>query len=277
MARVNFDTFNSEMQRQESSGGNDGIGYFGLKDDGDEGIVRILHDSSDDFDIVLAHNIKIGERYRRVNCLRNPGDPVNVCPLCAADNKTSYRFFVHMIHYVKDDKGNIVAKPVVWDRAAKPMSQKLVSMIHEYGPLSQSIFKIRRNGKAGSMETTYEIMFANPNIYKPELYPMVPGAFDNYNTLGYKVLDKNAEDMQAFLTTGNFPLPNSNSANPVANAPAYTTPPTNQPPVPQESSTPYTPPAYNNPSAGYNSPSIPPVGGYTPSEGSGTARPNRYY
>lgn len=280
MARINFDTFNSEMQRQESvSGGNgDGIGYFGLKNDGDEGIVRILHDSSDDFDIVVAHNVKIGDKYRKVNCLCDPCDHPSVCPLCASDNKPQYRFFVHMIQYVQDERGQIVAKPVVWERSAKQISAKLNSMIQEYGPLSQSIFKIRRNGAAGSKDTTYEIMYANPNIYKPELYPMLPDAFKNYNTLGYKVLDKNAEEMRAFLATGNFPAPdNNNNAPEATQAPAYNAPPTAQPtPAPQVAPAYAAPAGYNTvPNAGYAAPAS---GGYVGADpNTATARPNRYY
>lgn len=286
MARINFDTFNSEMQRQEatSGGSGDGIGYFGLKNDGDEGIVRILHDSSNDFDIVVAHNVKIGDKYRKVNCLCNPNDHPSVCPLCSSDNKPQYRFFVHMIQYVQDERGQIVAKPVVWERSAKQISAKLNSMIQEYGPLSQSIFKIRRNGAAGSKDTTYEIMYANPNIYKPELYPMVPDAFKNYNTLGYKVLDKSADEMRAFLATGNFPAPNnSNNATEATQAPAYSAPPVpNTQPAHTVSPTYGAPtgqgvPAYNSGAAGYNTPNVA-AGGYVGADPtSGTARPNRYY
>ena len=284
MARINFDTFNSEMQRQETTGGGsgDGIGYFGLKNDGDEGIVRILHDSSDDFDIVIAHNVQVGERYRKFHFLCNPTDHPSVCPLWSSDNKAQYRFFVHMIQYVQDERGQIVAKPVVWERSAKQISQKLNSMIQEYGPLSQSIFKIRRNGAAGSKDTTYEIMFANPNIFKPELYPMVPDAFKNYNTLGYKVLDKNAEEMRAFLATGNFPSPNNNAAPAATQAPAYTAPPVTPAPnvqtapAPQPSANYGAPAGYSNAPTGYSTP--PAVGGYAANDpNTATARPNRYY
>lgn len=277
MARINFDTFNNEMQKQETSSVNgDGVGYFGLKNDGDEGVVRILHNSPEDFDIVIAHNLKIGERYRKVNCLCNPGEDSSVCPLCASGNKPQYRFFVHMIQYTKDEKGAIVAKPVIWDRSAKQMSQKLVSMIHEYGPLSDSVFKIRRNGAAGSMETTYEIMFANPNIYKPELYPMIPDAFANYNTLGVKVLNKSAEDMAAFLATGNFPNPNPNAAQSATNAaPAY-----NAPPAPPVQNVGYSAPVNNNAPAAYTQPAntgyAQSATGY-PTTSAATQRPNRYY
>lgn len=284
MARINFDTFNSEMQRQEAtSGGNgDGIGYFGLKNDGDEGIVRILHDSSNDFDIVVAHNVKIGDKYRKVNCLCNPNDHPSVCPLCSSGDKSQFRFFVHMIQYVQDERGQIVAKPVVWERSARQISTKLNNMIQEYGPLSQSIFKIRRNGAAGSKETTYEIMYANPNIYKPELYPMVPDAFKNYNTLGYKVLDKNAEEMRAFLATGNFPNPNGENAvnNTVNSTPTYNMPPTAAP-QPQYTA-PATPDVATAPPAGgyvnnnaYNQPA--PPTGYGAQPAATTQRPNRYY
>lgn len=204
MARINFNEF-QQISSEQTTQNNDGVGFFSLKNDGDEAIVRIIHDSSEDFDIVATHPVKIGEFYRRVACLNSPGEPSGKCPMCSNGAKLQYRFFVHMIQYTKNEEGKIVARPVVWDRAAKNMSQKLVTMLNEYGPLSDCIFKVRRNGKAGDMETTYEILFANPAIYKPELYPKACAeVFTTFDSLGTKVMVKNAEEMTTFLQTGKF-------------------------------------------------------------------------
>jgi hypothetical protein len=222
MARINCDTF-QQVNDQTSSGG---VGFFSLKNDGDEAVVRILHNSPEDFDIIAAHPIKVGEYFRKAACLRNPNEPSSKCPLCAADVKLQYRIFVHMIQYTKDENGAIVAKPVVWERSARDMSQKLVTMLQEYGPLSECVFKIRRNGKSGDMQTTYEILYANPNIYRPDLYPMDgASAFEKYDALGTKVYDKNYDELVTFLNTGSFPnTQQSSTTAPQATQPAMTAP-----------------------------------------------------
>ena len=282
MARINFDTFQQTMKEQENTN-TSGVSFFGLKNDGDEALVRILHNSSADFDIVAVHNLKVGERYRKVNCLG--GDGQGSCPLCAANNRSQYRFFVHMVQYVKDEQGQIVPKLVIWDRSAKQMSQKLVSMIQEYGPLSDSVFKIRRSGAAGSMETTYEIMFANPNIYKPELYPIPEGAFADYNVIGGAVMNKSAADLEVYMATGSFPNANpQQNAAPAADmappAPARynEAPPTNYQPQVAPQVPPQQPmtatPGYGAP-AGYTN--LQPNAQSSQMPNIAPGRPNRYY
>lgn len=278
MARINFDTFQQAMKEQENNPSN-GIGFFSLKNDGDEAVVRIMHNSSADFDIVEVHNMKIGERYRKINCLNGEGQ--GTCPLCAANNRAQHRFFVHMIQYVKDEQGQIVPKPVIWDRAALQMSKKLVSMIQEYGPLSDCVFKIRRSGAAGSMDTTYEIMFANPTIYKPELYPVLSDAFANYNVVGGAVMNKSAADLEVFLSTGSFPNVNPQQNNNQAAPATYNeAPPTNTPAYnapAQQYSAPAQPQNYGAPT-GYQAPNPSTHNTQMPNMNNGApGRPNRYY
>lgn len=206
MARMNFNEYQEAASSIQANTGNQNqVGLFALKNDGDEAIVRIMHDSDATFDIVLCHNVKIGERYRKVNCVRDPREPVDKCPLCASGASIQQRMFVHMIKYDKANDGTVIATPIVWDRSAKEYGKKLYSMIQEYGPLSDYIFKIRRNGAAGDMGTTYELMLANPNIYRNDLYPKLENAFDTYNAVGTIVIDRPAEDIAEFMTTGNFP------------------------------------------------------------------------
>ena len=82
-----------------------------------------------------------------------------------------------MIHYVTDTQtGAIVPVPVVWDRAATEYANKFKTLIEEYGPLSNLIFKIKRNGKAGDMSTTYEILMGNQTMYPIEQYPKIAEA-----------------------------------------------------------------------------------------------------
>lgn len=277
MARISFDTFQQTAAHSDGGSG-DGIGFFSLKNDGDEAIVRILHDSPETFDIVATHSVQIGERYRKVSCLRNPGDSIDACPMCKTGAKLGYRFFVHMLQYGKDEQGKVTVKPVVWDRSAKQMSQKLVTMIQEYGPLSDCVFKVRRSGAANSKDTTYEILFANPAVYRPDLYPKDTRAFENYNTLGSKVLDKTFEEMSEFVATGNFPARGGNRGNSSNGSSTPTAAPTYQAPVtPSENEE-----ALTTAPGGYSSPTVrPPFDGGTyvgnNNNTGAPARPNRYY
>lgn len=253
MARISFEDYQRVQENKEATKG-DGVGFLALKNDGDEAIVRIIHDSTDSLDIVAVHNLKVGEYYKNVACLRASGEPTDKCPLCATGVPMKYRCYVHMIMYGKDEQGNITARPVVWERSAKEMSQKLITMLQEYGPLSDNLFKIRRNGKSGDMHTTYEIIYANPNIYKQEMYPKdAAKVFDTFNSIGNKVLDKTFEDLVYFTEhNGTFPGANTN-ASPAQNAPAV---------------------GYEPPSNPYGNPQVaePPVYNTTTPN-----RPNRYY
>ena len=232
MARISFDTF---QETANTSQGNYDVKLFSLKDDGDEAVVRIMHDSIEDFDIITTHSVKIGENYRKVSCIRDPREPIDNCPLCKSGSNIQQRFFIHMIQYEKDQAGNITATPVVWERAAKEYATKFKTLIEEYGPLSESVFKIRRNGKKGDMSTTYEILYGNPNIYRPDIYPKDATPFEGYTALGKIVFDKTFEEINEYLATGNFPQRQRQEASApgVVSQQPYTPPVEAVPPVEQ--------------------------------------------
>lgn len=275
MARISFDTF-QETAGQETNNGGYAVKLFALKDDGDEAIVRIMHDSVEDFDIITTHPIKLGENYRKVSCIRDPREPMDKCPLCQAGHKIQQRFFVHMIQYDKDPQtGAIIATPVVWERSAKEYATKLKTLIDEYGPLSQSVFKIRRNGKKGSMETTYEILYGNPNIYRPDIYPADKGALEGYSALGKVVMDKDYNELTQFIVTGSFPQRQqtnesaaSGAAPEIPDAPITTNPAivTQQPFV-----APVAPAVVDTP---YQQQVVPQTGGYVPTTPSAAPTPS---
>lgn len=202
MAKISFNS----IPAPNGEGNNfNSVPFFSLKKDGDEAIVRIMHDSVDDFEVLTTHQVKVGNGFRSVNCLRDPHTPVDACPLCQNNVKMQNRLYIHMIQYVRNEQGKIEPKPVVWERSAFTYGSQLSNLINEYGPLSECIFKIRRNGAPGNMQTTYDIMFGNPNMYNEAMYPKVPNAFDNYSACGTIVLDKTAEEINEFLATGSFP------------------------------------------------------------------------
>lgn len=243
MARVTFEEA-TEMQRSQNS---NYVESFALKNDGDEAIVRFMHDDVASFDIVTTHSVTINGKFRSVNCLRGPRDPMENCPLCATGANTQNVMFIHLIEYIRDDQGNIVPVPKVWSRSLS-YATRIKSLINEYGPLSQCLFKIHRNGAAGSRDTSYDILFAPDRIYPSQNYPIPEGVFDNYSATGTIVLDKSFDDLTTFVNTGRMPEANQESAPtyaapnvvpqttqfvPSGNVVGYPQAYTPQPPVPQ--------------------------------------------
>ena len=214
MAHISYD------QVQNNSFNPNQVNFFGLADDGDEAIVRFLVDDVNDFDIMSVHEEMVAGKRRKVDCLRTPRDPMDVCPLCNAGHKTSQKFFIHLLQYIKNSEtGEIDIVPCVWERSTAYCTT-LKNLIEEYGPLSDSIFKIRRNGAKGDMQTTYSIMYGNPNIYKEEFYPKNAEAFEDYSVLNTIVLSKNENEMQYFLNCGEFPAAESDGSAEDNTAPA---------------------------------------------------------
>lgn len=214
MAYVDYNTY---VETEKTSGNSDGVGFFTLKD-GEEAIVRIMCDSINELDILTVHPITIGNSSfpnRQVNCLRDPREPLEQCPLCSAGNKVKQKVFIKMIRY---DPVTGEPSAVVWDRPAYKLVPTIKKYIDEYGPLSNIICKIARTGS--KYDTVYNII---PNINPPINCVRVDNAFENFNVLGRMVYDKNAQEMITFMQTGNFPQTN-NSTTPnqsVNNNPNY--------------------------------------------------------
>lgn len=263
MAKVNFNNLD-EAELNGGNGGSNGndVGFFTLKNDNDEAVVRFMCDSTDDFEILTVHDVQIGQRYRKVNCIRDPREPLDNCPLCKAGTKISNRFFIKLIQYNRVTDPNtgvqsIVPQAMIWERSTA-YAKTLKSYLDNYGPLSDVICKIIRHGKAGDMQTTYEIV---PNLSKTvfpdEVYVKDPTLFGTFEAFGTIVMDRNYEEMTHFLATGEFPARQSNqqtdatvtapvgvpagvaprtydnSANAAipTSAPQYTAPVTNVPPT----------------------------------------------
>ena len=183
---------------QYPQGQSNGVGFFSLRDDGDEAIVRIMHDSPATFEIVAVHPYQVNGKFRNINCIRDPQEDIDKCPLCEAGVRLSYRFFIHLIEYTKDDRGNIVATPKVWERGVQ-YADTIRDFCNEYPPLSNYLFKIKRNGKKGSTDTTYNIIPANPNVYRPDLYPKDDTLFEGYSVIGNAVYNTDYNGLQRLL------------------------------------------------------------------------------
>ena len=184
MARVSYE----DSEKYFSGSGSD---WFQLKNDGDVARVQFMLNSIDDIPIFSTHKIKIGDKDRYVDCLRNPQDPIDACPFCAAGLPAKAVRFIVMFQH--DDN-----KVKIWERGRQFIS-KLQGLINRYNPLEDKVFEIERHGKAGDTSTKYEIYpldGVDPvNMDEVEM-PELEGSL---------ILKKTAEEMEVYLDTGNFP------------------------------------------------------------------------
>ena len=238
MAKIDF---NTAMDANNGYSGNSNnnpapgsdVGFFTLRNDGDEAIVRFMYESTDDFEILAVHNVTVGGKYRKVNCIRTPHDPLDMCPLCNSGSNISLRFFIKMLQYVTDPTtGRVTPKAVIWERATA-YAQTLKTYIDNYGPLSDIICKVVRHGKAGDVNTTYEIVpNLNKNVYRDDIYVKDTNLFGDFTCDGTFVMNKTAPEMAEFLSTGSFPQKPSAPKEEVTprtynNEPPVTVPPMN--------------------------------------------------
>ena len=143
--KVDFNAFKEQMNQNNQSNFNQNEGtsqvrFFSLKNDKDQAIVRFMVDSEEDVEIVAGHRYNYNGRQRLINCLRGPKEGSEKCPLCESGEKVVYRAFIKLLEYTRDDSGNIVAIPKVWERPASYMNT-IINLLNEYGPLSDSVFK----------------------------------------------------------------------------------------------------------------------------------------
>ena len=165
--------------------------WFSLKNDKDVARVQFMMDNLDDLDVFACHKVKIGDKERYVDCLRTYDEPIDKCPFCAAGIPVKPVRFVLM--YQHDD-----SKVKIWERG-KNFIAKLQSLCNRYQPLSDYVFEIERNGKAGDMATRYEIFPMD------RVDPVDLTEFEKPELLGGLILEKDAEEMDIYLDTGNFP------------------------------------------------------------------------
>lgn len=189
MARVSYE----ESEKYFSGSGSD---WFQLKNDGDVARVQFMLNSIDDIPIFSTHKVKVGDKERYVDCIRNPHDPIDACPFCAAGLPAKAVRFIIMFQH-EDNKVKI------WERGRQFIS-KLQGLINRYNPLEDKVFEIERHGKAGDTSTKYEIYpldgVDSVNMEDVEL-PELEGSL---------ILQKTAEEMEYYLDNGNFPSDENN-------------------------------------------------------------------
>ncbi len=274
--QIDFTKYSEATQNANQNGSrSDGprVGFFFLKNDGDEALVRILVDSSADFNIVGVHQCTFNGKQRNVNCIRTPEEPTDNCPFCSSGSPVRYKIYIPVIEYVRGEDGRIQAVARIWERPAS-FASTLNNNITEYGPLSDVILKIKRSGTGTS--TTYNLLYAANENRNPDAYPKMPELFEGYNVIGTAVLSRDFQGMLDLLSgDAGTPAPTNNYSGPanVARPAARTYAPT-------------APAAYAAPAAAPQAPvapvaprTAPAAPGFSGSENTApsVARPRRFY
>ena len=176
--------------------------YFSLKNDGDSKVVRILYNTAADMDGYNVHRIKVNGYDKEVNCLRGYMDPLDVCPLCEARMKTFVKFYVP----IYDEE---TGETCLWSRGQNFFAQ-LNELSQRCNPLISFPVTIERHGKAGDMNTTYE-MFSESEGDGTTLEDLGVDIPDPVKEEA--ILDKTFEELTTYVNTGTFDGGNVNSTS----------------------------------------------------------------
>jgi hypothetical protein len=270
----NYSQYQQIAAQEQANASGDGtkVGYFRLKDDGDIAIARINISSTDEFMFAAVHTINAGGKWIKVSCHNPLGMNAAGCALCSANqanpkgsiSKSTKKMYIPMVVSYRDPQsatGYTPPAPVIWERPAG-FSRELANKLMVAGDLKNALVLITRNGKAGDMQTTYsvDVLPAAHPVFKPEMIPADFSAFNNFNIAKHSYWEKSAEEINTFLTTGQFPerqAANTQQAvnNVAAVASAYTAPATATPTyaAPVQPAT----PAYVAPAAPQQAPAAP--------------------
>lgn len=181
-------------------GGNSGgrTNFFSLKDDGDKAYVHILGNDMNDFPGYAVHRVPIGDSFRYVNCLREAGAPVTDCPFCAKGksdpeiSKVWAKLFIPLYDCDTDEVK-------IWERG-KTFFRDLASFCSHNPNASEVVTEIERRGRKGDTSTTYGLYATKEedNFNIENVRDDIP------NILGDIVLDKTYEEMEYYLSHGDF-------------------------------------------------------------------------
>lgn len=225
MSRVKIDDF----EKYEVST-NSKTNFFNLDNDGDSAVVRFMYESLDEIEGVACHTVKVGDKERKVACLREYGDPLDNCPFCAHKIAVSPRLFLEMKQYERTPDGRALTgqeSTVVWERG-RSFIKKLTTLAMNYNPLCDYFFIITRCGKKGDSQTSYEILEfrGDTSAVTDKSLPEEP-----YDPVGTLVWDKTYEEMNVYLETQNFPQSDGSSQVVRRERPAMEQPAAQQAPV----------------------------------------------
>lgn len=116
--------------------------WLQLKDDGDSALVRFLHSDEEDLDVFEVHEFEVDGFNQSIKC-NGEG-----CHMCANGNRPKLAMYLQMLDL--EDK-----EVKVWRRGVSDI-KKILDEIAENGDLNKRDYKIKRIGKKGSTNTTYQ-------------------------------------------------------------------------------------------------------------------------
>lgn len=244
MANFSYEQYQQVVAQAQANSNGDGtkVGYFKLSDDGQIAIARINIASTDELNFAAIHTISANGRWTKVSCHNPLGMNGASCALCSANqanpkgtiSKAAKKVYVPMLVSYRDPNaatGYTAPVPVIWERPAG-FSRELANKLMIAGDLRNTLVLITRNGKAGDMQTTYsmDILPETHPVFKPDMIPADFSAFNNFNIARHSYWEKTAEELNAFLATGQFPERTQTNGQQNVNAysapaaPAYTAP-----------------------------------------------------
>lgn len=181
---------NFSVADADNYGGQGGGGFFRLENDKDVAQVRFLYTGIEDVMGYSVHEVEVDGKKRYVNCLREYGDPVDVCPFCAAQKFVQVKYFIPLYNMDADCIQT-------WERGKK-FGGKISSIVSRYPNTVSHIFEIERNGKPKDTQTTYEIYETGEDDTTIDQFEDIP------DPLGTIILNKSAEEMEEFLENDTF-------------------------------------------------------------------------
>lgn len=206
MARLTGE--NIEQFRSSDGGSSRKINYFNsLKNDKDTGKIRLLYNGAEDIEGYVIHRVKVGDYELPVNCLLEKDGVIDDCPFCKAGIAKQARVYIPVL----DEKDGEFK---FWDRPNSFYSQ-LSSLCARYPNIVSQVFDVERHGVAGKKSDYSFYPIGQPDgttvddILDDCDFDEMPSA------LGTKILDKTADEMEYYISRGEFPSERSSDDTPV--------------------------------------------------------------
>lgn len=194
MARLTGDN----IEQFRSGSGSTKIDYLSLKEDKETAKIRLLYNNVSDIEGIVVHRVKVDKWDLPVNCLLEPGAPIDDCPFCREKYPKQARIYIPVF-----DENDYKFK--FWDRPNSFYSQLSGQVARNPNTVSQ-IFEIERNGENGSKRPSYSFYPQGQpdgttidDILEDCGYEQMP------DPVGTKILDKTADDMEYYIRNGSFP------------------------------------------------------------------------
>lgn len=223
-----YEQYAAEQDKLASKSNAQKIGWFKLAD-GQDAVVRFNVSALEDLQFATVHTVHTKDnKWMRISCLNEPGSFGDNCPLCTAAgagdtsiSKVQKKCYVQLLVSYRDPaSGNFTtAEPVIWERAAG-FAKELAMLLKEYGNLRDVLFKITRTGT--KLDTKYNLNYAVPTVYKPEMIPADFSAFNNFHIEKHSYWVKTKDEIESYLLNGVFPEV-AKAAEPAAKSTVNTT------------------------------------------------------